>query len=177
MTKDVVTPTIPLWFSPLCDVVLSRLLAWEACYTEIPGYLIKLPLLKQRTRVSFRVKVELISTRKFMDGIKGVVDRPTAFVHWIPWTQIELDHLVRIVSALRPKSPIEEIVVRMREIWTKQPGVMLSGGYRVLELASYQEAIKTMIQILLEAKNGTATQKLSETQKHQASQGKDLFEV
>jgi hypothetical protein len=160
----------PIWYTPVCDILLHRLQLWDRFYEYDKGYSIGLPSISQNRLIPFTVKVELISTRKFMDGAKGVIDKPTAFVHWIPWTKLELDSLVRIINTMRPNSPIGEIVMKMRELWTKQPGKLLSGGYRVLELAFYPGAIKTMIVILQEAKAGVK-------EKEQVQQGKEMFEV
>jgi len=168
--------TAVIWFSPICNLVLARLQAWDAYYDSVHGYKLTLPIIRQKRSMYYNVKVEVISTRKFMEGTQ-VVDKPTAYIHSIPWTLIELDHLVRIVTTLRPKSTEEEIVLKMRDLWTNPNGTLLSGGYKVLALPFYQGAIKSLINILMEAKNGVVNRGIAQIKNQQSSKGKDLFEV
>ena len=165
----------PIWFSPICDMALARLQVWDAYYEHAPSYTLSLPLVGQKRSMPFTVKTEVMSTRKFMDGV-NVIDKPTAYVHWLPWTLVELNHLVRVVSCIRPKSVQEEIVKKMRDLWTNPNGTLLSGGYKVLELPFYQGAIKSLIEILLEAKN-QSKQQVSKQKPLPNRPGKDLFEM
>jgi len=128
---------------------------------------------------------EVHSTRKWMNPKSGLVeDKPTKTAHDIPFREIELDHLVRFMEALRPNSPLLEEIAELKKVlkygkpvqgyryttsyWSKI--TLPKGIHRVITMCFYPEHVKEILSILEEAKTGqksAAEAKLS---------GKDLFE-
>lgn len=149
-----------LWFTPLCDEVYRKIAIWDAMYWI----------------------GEIHSTRKWVNPTSvQVEDKPTRMAHDIPFREIELDHLVRIVEALRPNSPLAIEVKEIKRLWKfGRPlhGYKLvrsywskiqlpSGIHRTVTVAFYPEHVKEILAVLNEAKAG---------QKDNARPGKDLFE-
>lgn len=150
-----------LWFAGVCDELYQKIALWNQCYWT---------------------GGEVHSTRLWMDPKIGQpVPKPTRMAHRVPLREIELDHLLRIVEALRPGTPLLEELQQVRKIWKyAKPvkGYVFSCGYwsrvplphgmhRSITLAFYPEHVKEMVDILQEAKTG---------QKPIKPDGKDIFE-
>src|ERR1700678_2203674 len=73
-----------LWFRPVCDDLLVKILRWLMEYE----------------------KGEVYSTRDFLTVDGHRVDRPTRYASRIPLKPLEVQNLVSIMSALAPDNPL-----------------------------------------------------------------------
>ena len=141
-----------LWFSPICDQVLAKLVHWYRAYET----------------------GEVFATREWLnlDGIK--TDRPTKYLHRIGFKTAELRHLVRILAEQAPGSHLaldfEKVLAGLRR------GQLYPGGVYVVKLAFYRDDIREVVALMMRAK-GDRSQKLEEVLLRQNEQGKDLFEM
>lgn len=143
----------PVWYSGVCDSVLRKVDYWVRHYED----------------------GELAATRQFLDPKVGVIDKPTKYAVTIPWKLVELKHLIRINTTLRPGTPLTEEIQRLEKIW--KHGTLLPGGSRVMTLIFYPEHVKELRSILLEAKSGQKAASLEEIMRKKQAEGKDLFEL
>lgn len=106
--------------------------------------------------------------------------------HEIPFREIELNHLIKIISVLRPGTLLLEELIKIKDLWKYGKAVrgykyqkgywsrinlpQSNGIYRILVVAFYQEHVKEILRILQEAKTG---KKVEDTIKES---GKELFE-
>lgn len=154
------TKASPIWFQGIDDELYAKIQLWQKLYWG----------------------GEVHSTRKFMTP-EGVKDKPTKMMHYIPFRYVELDRLVQILEALRPKTPLTEEWTQIRSrfhaakpityipyvksYWSKAK--LPKGIHRVFALAFFPEHVNEILSILNEAKTGQA-------QQAQEARGKDLFE-
>lgn len=156
-----------VWYKGICDELLFKVALWEAAYWTGGS---------------------VHSTRQWLDPRLGKpVDKPVKMAHFLPFREVELEHLVRIVEALKPGTPMVDEVRQLKAIWhsgkavvgrrypkTYWTNVILPPGiHRVITVAFYPEHVTELVKILNEAKTG---KKADEFWKQQKEAGKDLFE-
>jgi hypothetical protein len=117
-----------LWFSPVCDQILLKLETWRKGYDL----------------------GEVSATCKFFDPAKGVIDKPTMRAHRIPWTPVQMEYFIRIMTSHCDSKPLIEEVIRLREVLQK--GTIIPGGGRWITLNFYLEHIDLMIAAMKAAK-------------------------
>ena len=141
-----------LWFKPVCDDVLRKLLLILQNYERGAIY----------------------STRKWLtkEGVK--IDRPTRHAHKVILSQNEVDHVIRIIKHLEPENPLLANWLTLQDGLKKgRPAI---GGGREVVIAWYRQDFIESIQLLLTAQTGVI-QKVESFEKTQKEQGKELFEV
>lgn len=137
-----------LWFSPVCDDLLKRILIWVAMYEQ----------------------GEVHTTREWVSPIDGsVIDKPTKYAHKIPWKESELGHLVRIMQEHDPKLPLTGDLEKVHRMW--RSGQMMTGGYRVLTLIFYKADLEDILKVLYKAKHGEPDLAI------EAQPGKEMFQL
>lgn len=158
-----------LWYAGPCDDLLSKIIIWDQAYWM----------------------GEVHSTRKWLDPLKGVIDKPTRMAHYIPFREIELDHLLRIVRVMRPDSELLSELEAVRKIWKygkpvsgyrymrsywSKVSLPSPGMHRVIIMAFYPEHVKDILALLTEAKTGQKSSKLELAVEEARKAGKELFE-
>ncbi len=157
-----------LWFVGPCDDLLIKVAIWDQAYWH----------------------GEVHSTRKWLDPLKGVVDKPTKMAHYIPFREVELDHLIRIVGAMKPGSDLLHEIIDIRKVWKYGKPVigfrymrnywsnvqLPPGLHRVIIMAFYPEHVKEILALLTEAKTGQKSAKLEAAIEEAKQAGKELFE-
>lgn len=153
-----------MWYAGIDDALYQRIAIWHEAYWFGDTH----------------------STRKYLSATGEIKDKVMKTAHEIPFREIELDHLVKMVGSLRPGTLLLEELVKIQGLWKYGKAVrgykfsksywskinlpQGSGIYRVILIAFYQEHIKEILDILQEAKTGN---KITGTQK---TSGKELFE-
>lgn len=141
--------TRPQWYSPVCDMVLTKVTLWRRNYE----------------------KGEVHSTCKFHDPREGIVDKPTRYAHRIAWTKPEFDHLVRIMEEACPnKALVGELKTIRDEVLPK--GQLVVGNARIVTMAFYPEHVDQILDTLKEARDGRQS-----TPADFQEEGRELFEV
>jgi hypothetical protein len=149
-----------IWFTGIDDALYSKIRLWHQMYWS----------------------GEVYATRKFMMP-KGVVDMPTKMTHYVPFRKIELDHMVRILESLRPKTVMLDDWKTIRNKWGLGKPLnylpfqksywskvrMPAGIHRVIPVVFYPEHLNEILLVLNEAKNGQVTAAVK-------AGGKELFE-
>jgi len=150
-----------LWFTGVCDDLHRKILIWNQAYWY----------------------GEVHSTRQWLDPSSGKPeDKPVKMAHKIPFREVELEHLVRIIESLRPNSALATELKEIKSVWKYAKAVrgfrflhsywskvpLPSGLHRSVTLIFYPEHVKEIISILQEAKTGQK----AETK----SSDKDMFE-
>ena len=157
-----------LWFAGPCDDLLIKVAIWDQAYWH----------------------GEIHSTRKWLDPLKGVIDKPTRMAHYIPFREVELDHLIRIVEVMRPTSDLLAEIKDVRKVWKYGKPVqgfrymrsywskvaLPPGLHRVIIMAFYPEHVKDILALLTEAKTGQKNSKLEAAVIAAREAGKELFE-
>lgn len=159
----------PLWFTPICDEVARKIAIWDKAYWL----------------------GEIHSTRQWLNPKSGDVEnKPTRMAHDMPWRDVELDHLIRVIGSLRPDTPLLKELEEVRSIWKYGKPVMgfrlmksywsqiqlPKGIHRVLTMAFYPEHVKEILAILEEAKTGQKSASLEAAVEQARQEGKELFE-
>lgn len=138
-----------LWFSPICDDILKRFLIWIATYQV----------------------GEIHSTREWVSPQDGSVqDKPTKYAHRVPWKEMELRYLTRILRDSNPQSHLTADFEEVLKLW--KFGQLTTGGYRIMTLAFYKEDLEDVVKMLLKAK-GIASDSIQDA----AVPGKELFQL
>lgn len=160
------TKVSTLWFNGICDELYQKIAVWDAAYWH----------------------GDVHSTRDWLDPRAGKpVPKPVKMAHFIPFREVELDHLVRIVEDIRPASTMLEEVKGLQKLWKSGKPVvgtrysrsywskvpLPKGIHRVLTVVFYPEHVKELLGILVEAKTGHKADNFILEQKQA---GKDLFE-
>lgn len=157
-----------LWFTGICDELFVKIAIWYKAYWFGDTH----------------------STRKFLEKVGQVVDKPVKTAHHLPFREVELEHLIRILEALRPRSAMLEEWQKIRKLWksgkpirtrTYERGywskILLPVGlHRVVIVAFYDEHVKELLEILNEAKTGQKAATLDRITAEKKSEGKDIFE-
>jgi hypothetical protein len=151
-----------LWYRPVCDDLLQKIARWFRDYES----------------------GEVFSTRQYLDKIGGLMDLPQKRVFRLAIKPLELEHLVLILKALAPKSPLTSDLVglcegmkrRFKNIPLKNRPFMVASGEWVVKLAYYRADVQELIGYLIEAKTGK-TQNMAAVLEQQKKEGKDLFEL
>ncbi len=104
-----------------------------------------------------------------MNPQSGLIeDKPTKTAHDIPFREIELEHLVRLMEALRPNSPLLEEVTKIKNLWKYGKPLkcilyaksywakikLPKGIHRVITVCFYPDHVEEILSILSEAKTG-----------------------
>lgn len=168
-TANHIKASSPLWFAGICDDLLAKVAIWNQAYWY----------------------GEIHSTRKWLDPKTGqVVDKPTRMAHWIPFKELELDHLIRIVGILRPGSDLVRELEDVKKVWKYGKPVqgyrymrsywskvnLPQGLHRVIVMCFYPEHVKDILAMLVEAKTGQKSSALDTAVEAAKQAGKDLFE-
>lgn len=140
------------WFTPVCDDLLRTIAIWYASYE--------------------RGDVE--SDRKWLNLDGVIVNRPTRYAHQLTFKPIELVYLVRIMTALAPKSEVTAEVTKLQAGLRR--GQLLPGGAYRITVAYWKEDIQEILEALVRAKRGE-TEPFDLTLEKQKRDGKELFEV
>lgn len=158
-----------LWFRGVCDELEMKIRIWDGAYWY----------------------GNVHSTRKWCDPKDGhVIDKPTRMAHEIPFRELELDHLVRIVESLQPNTPMVEELKEVKKLWKYGKPVrgyryaksywskivLPQGAHRVVTMAFYPEHVKEILAILVEAKTGKKVATIETSVAAKKQEGKDLFE-
>lgn len=158
----------PLWFTGICDELLLKIAIWDQAYWV----------------------GEVHSTRQFLERDGRVVDKPTKIAHEMPIREIELDHIIRILEAMRPESQLLGEFQAIKRIWKYGKPVhgyrfmksywsrfnLPAGIHRVITVAFYPEHVKEVLNTLLEAKTGQKVATADLLIEKQKESGKELFE-
>ena|SRR5208337_970117 len=164
-----VKTSAPLWYTGVCDELYQKIAMWQFAYWYGMPY----------------------STMKWVDpkGLK-VVDKPVKIAHQIPFREIELDNLIRILAALRPNTPMVEEWQAIRKLWKNGKPIvgrvynksywinllLPKGLHRVITVVFYAEHVKEVLDILSEAKSGQKSATLDTITAERKAEGKDIFE-
>lgn len=139
----------PLWFSPLCDIILHKVAYWHAFYH----------------------RGEVAATCKFNDPMKGVIDKPTKYAHKIIWTEREFDTLLRLLDEHCSNKALVAELRQVRTLLPKGRLVQGPGNPRSIIMSFYFEHVDEIRTALLEARDGK-----TKTIQEYVEEGKDLFE-
>lgn len=159
----------PLWYAGVCDELYQKIAMWQSAYWYGMPH----------------------STMKWVNpkGLK-VEDKPVKIAHQIPFREIELDNLIRILTALRPNTPMMEEWQTIRKLWKNGKPIvgrtynksywskllLPNGLHRVLTVVFYDEHVKELLDILYEAKSGQKAATLDTITAERKAEGKDIFE-
>jgi hypothetical protein len=124
-----------------------------------------------------------LATRPYLDQSFQQIDVPVLYAHEVPWRQNELEHLVRILTAMKPEWAITKDFQRMlgivknRAIWKKYEKLMKRrGDLFILTLVFEKNDIRELVLVLTEARDGRrGTNEELLAEKQQA--GKDIWET
>lgn len=112
---------------------------------------------------------EVHSTRDWMNPTTMQIEpKPTKMAHCIPFRDIELEHLLRILESKASGTPMLEEWQNIKKIWKYGKAVqgyvyqksywsrvqLPQGMHKVLTIVFYPEHIKELISILEETKTG-----------------------
>jgi hypothetical protein len=141
-----------LWFNPVCDQVLAKLVKLYLSYESGAIY----------------------STRAFVTKDGRTVAKPTRFANQVALKANEVGHVVRILQTIAPDNPL---VAEWQKVQAGlKNGRTIPGGDYVVTLAWYQQDVIETIQLLLKAKTGQA-QTVDDFVVGQKQEGRELFEV
>lgn len=158
-----------LWYRGVCDDLYRKIAIWDFAYWN----------------------GEVHSTRQWLNPITAREEpKPVKMAHWMPLREIELEHMLRILEALRPNTSMLEEWQKIKEMWkhgkTVQGSVynktywsvvpLPSGIHRVITVAFYPEHVKELVAILEEAKTGQKNASLESAVEKAKQEGKGLFE-
>lgn len=164
------TKASPLWYSGVCDELYIKIAMWEHAYWN---------------------GGEIHSTREWLDPNSGqVVPKPTRMAHRVPLREVDLEHLIRIVGALKPDSEMLAELTEIKVMWKYAKPVhgyrythgywsaliLPKGIHRSITLAFYPEHVKELMELLKEAKTGQKTLSIQQQIDQKKSEGKDIFE-
>jgi hypothetical protein len=159
-----------LWFLGVCDELYRKIKLWDAFYWT---------------------GGDVHSTRQWLNPLNAQIEpKPTKMAHYIPFREIELDHLIRILEALRPNTPILEEWGKIRKLWKYGKSVqgyvyhksywsrvpLPQGIHKVLIIVFYEEHVKELIAILEEARTGQKSAALEAAVEKAKQAGKELLE-
>lgn len=144
-----------IWYSGICDVLLTRVQFWYKNYEF----------------------GEVCKDQDYLSLEGEVQKKPTMYAYKMPWSKIELSHLVRIMQESNPNSDLTKEVAKLPEIWKRGQRVPVPGEYRMMTLAFYKEHVKEILDTLLQTKSNTTSSPIDEVIKQRKEAGKDLFEV
>lgn len=146
--------SLPLWYSGVCDRILFKVNLWDEHYDQGAVY----------------------ATRSFFDESQGVIDIPTVRRHEVAWEPVELQHLVRILEKLRPKSRLLEYMIQQHNRLKKE-GQLLPGGRYLIGMAIYHRDVKELLVVLNEAQGKKSKESLSEFEKSKQGDSSGLWET
>lgn len=159
-----------MWYHGICDELLQKIALWNQTYWSCG---------------------EVHSTRKWLDPKSGQVqDKPTKVAHTIPFREVELEHLCRIVNSSRPGSQLSKELDGIRSIWRNGKPVvgnrynksfwsvvqLPTGIHRLITVCFYQEHVKEILEILSKARDGQKAETIDMQLQTAKESGKDLFE-
>lgn len=144
----------PLWFAGVCDNLGQKIARWCANYE----------------------RGEVCRTRKYLNYAGIVQDIPTQYLHIIPFKPAEVDHLVRIVEALRPKQAglLDMLRITQRDL---KKYALRPGGQYAAPMPYFKSDVQEMLDALKEARDGIGAAGLEEHVQKQQQAGKFLWEV
>jgi hypothetical protein len=151
-----------LWFRPVCDDLLQKIANWFINYE----------------------RGEIFSTRAYLDKYGGLTEKTIKQAYRIAIKPLEMEHLVKILQALAPKSPLTGDLAgilasmrrRFKDIPLKNRPMLLVSGEWVIKLAYYRADVQDIVTTLLEAKTGKI-QNLAAVLEEQKKAGKEMFEL
>jgi Na+-transporting NADH:ubiquinone oxidoreductase subunit NqrB len=150
------------WFGGVCDTLLQRIQAWEHKYELGTIY----------------------ATRKFLTENFEQIDAPVQFLHNIPFSLPEMTHLVRILTAERPKWTLTVDFTKILGVM-RNPLLMRKfskiiqarpGGFFVMALVLEKTEICELANILLAVKDGKPIPTMESLQLEKKKAGKRLWE-
>ena len=166
----------PLWYTGVCDDLYQKIAIWQFTYWHGMIH-------------STRKFVEKMGRSEDNVGLR-VVDKPVKIAHQIPFRVIELDNLIRILESLRPGTPMVEEWKTIRTLWKNGKPIvgrtynrsywskvlLPQGLHRIITVVFYDEHVKELLDILLEAKTGYKPATLDTVLAEKKTEGKDIFE-
>lgn len=141
-----------LWFTPVCDDLLKTVAHWHARYDQ----------------------GEIESDRKWLNLDGVVIDRPTRYAHRLAFRPVEIQHLLRIMTALAPTSEVTKEITKLHGGLKR--GRLLPGGKYLVTVAYWKEDVAEILEALIRAKTGQL-ETFDQLIKKQKQDGKELFEV
>ena len=149
----------PIWFTGVCDGILDKLTGWYLNWHRGEPYMDEL------LQINYYEK----------EGSKPIT---TVRRVYIPWKDGELDHIIRIIKALKgEQDPKWGRLVAMLEK-TKPMALkakLLPGGARLVSMDFRLNDVKALVDVMTEAKTGKK-QALSEQAEEKRKEGKGLWE-
>ena len=121
---------MPLWYTGVCDSMAAKVLSWYRNWHLAPVY----------------------ATREKMQTDGTIVQVPTMRAVPVAWTRAELEHLVRILKALRPDWAITSDLAGLLQNF--DTAKLLPNKQRLISMRSYIEDPKEILDVLVEAKKG-----------------------
>ena len=142
-----------LWYAGICDRVLARVESWRDNYHT----------------------GEISATRPYLHPkTLKPTDLVTKRALWVPWRIDEMQHLVSILEAMVPGSGI---LADFHEIQKRLPNCRArAGGYYLIMLNFYEQDVRELCDLLLEAKTGQ-THDLKRAAEKAKAEGKGPFEL
>jgi len=139
-----------LWFAGVCDALLMRVKTWVAAWPQ----------------------GEVYATRPFMSKGGTIIDMPTMRLVRMPFQLREFEHLVKILTALRPAWEVTKDMQGILPRFTQCKPVV--GGMRIVPIATFEADPQEILKALLEARDGKPEleQKIDEARKG----GKGIWE-
>jgi hypothetical protein len=145
-----------IWFAPVCDTLLKRMVYLAKTYTLGTVY----------------------ASKSFLNTDGRLEDRPTIYINKIRLTEAELIHLVRLTTTLAPKldatAQFQKVLAEFktnRKIFKLYP----PNNYE-FSLALYPTELNKVLEVLMNAKQGMTTN-MNDLIINQKEGGKSPFEI
>ena len=150
------------WFTGVCDTLLQRIQAWDQGYEN----------------------GEVYATRKYLSEKFEHMDVPVQFRHSIPFSLPEMTHLVRILTAEKPKWTLTQDFTKILAIMRnpmerkKHQKMMVSrpDGYFVIALVCEKTEVSELSALLLAVKEGRPVVTMDELAASKKKAGKGMWE-
>ena len=141
-----------LWYAGVCDQALNRITSWYRYYNQ----------------------GEIFGTRPRLSANAAEIETVTTVRrHYLQWHTEELDHLIRMVEALRPKWRVTLMLQKTREML--KIGRLCPGGARLVAMDFYKQDVADLLSLLQEVRSGKK-ESLSGLLEEQRQKGKDIWE-
>ena len=154
------TSTGPLWYKGICDRIFSELLKWYANYYQGPV-----------------VREEVSQIDWTAEG--GARRIPTVRRVYISLKEIEIDHMIRIMKALRPDDKKCARLIAMLEKTRPilKTSRLMPDGFRWTPMDFRRSDVRDLILVMAEAKHGKRLKTLEDRLVEQSKEaGKGLWE-
>jgi hypothetical protein len=150
------------WFTGVCDTLLQRIQAWDTGYEN----------------------GEVYATRKYLSEKFEHMDVPVQFRHSIPFSLQEMTHLVRILTAEKPKWTLTQdftkiLAIMRNPVERKKHQRMIvsrTDGYFVIALVCEKTEVSELSAILLAVKEGRPVITMDELAAGKKKAGKGMWE-